>query len=152
MTKNNTSLWKTLVRAAAAAAKLLQSCLTLCDPTDGSPSGSSVPGILQARTQFISIYASLLQEPMVCLGQQCVQLFSLLWQLEVAINQVWPIKFKQNFLDGVPRKNMLSLSKRRVSEWIILLSILPFLPPEIWIRCLEEKKLFFEHEKIKVTC
>ena len=36
--------------AAAAAAKLLQSCLTLCDPTDGSPTGSSVPGILQART------------------------------------------------------------------------------------------------------
>ena len=36
--------------AAAAAAKLLQSCPTLCDPTDGSPSGSTVPGILQART------------------------------------------------------------------------------------------------------
>ena len=36
--------------AAAAAAKLLQSCPTLCDPIDGSPSGSTVPGILQART------------------------------------------------------------------------------------------------------
>ena len=36
--------------AAAAAAKSLQSCLTLCDPIDGSPSGSPVPGILQART------------------------------------------------------------------------------------------------------
>ena len=35
---------------AAAAAKLLQSCLTLCDPRDGSPPGSTVPGILQART------------------------------------------------------------------------------------------------------
>ena len=35
---------------AAAAAKSLQSCLTLCDPIDGSPSGSPVPGILQART------------------------------------------------------------------------------------------------------
>ena len=35
--------------AAAAAAKLLQSCSTLCDPTDGSPPGSPVPGILQAR-------------------------------------------------------------------------------------------------------
>ena len=34
----------------AAAAKLLQSCPTLCDPIDGSPSGSPVPGILQART------------------------------------------------------------------------------------------------------
>ena len=36
--------------AAAAAAKSLQSCLTLCDPIDGSPLGSTVPGILQART------------------------------------------------------------------------------------------------------
>ena len=35
--------------SAAAAAKSLQSCLTLCDPIDGSPLGSSVPGILQAR-------------------------------------------------------------------------------------------------------
>ena len=39
-----------LEAAAAAAAKSLQSCPTLCDPTDGSPPGSSVPGILQART------------------------------------------------------------------------------------------------------
>ena len=36
--------------AAAAAAKLLQSCSTLCDPIDGSPPGYPVPGILQART------------------------------------------------------------------------------------------------------
>ena len=35
--------------AAAAAAKLLQSCPTLCDPIDGSPPGSAIPGILQAR-------------------------------------------------------------------------------------------------------
>ena len=35
---------------AAAAAKSLQSCPTLCDPRDGSAPGSSVPGILQART------------------------------------------------------------------------------------------------------
>ena len=36
--------------AAVAAAKLLQSCPTLCDPIDGSPPGSPIPGILQART------------------------------------------------------------------------------------------------------
>ena len=36
--------------AAATAAKLLQLCPTLCDPKDGSPPGSPVPGILQART------------------------------------------------------------------------------------------------------
>ena len=35
--------------AAAAAAKSCQSCLTLCDPIDSSPPGSSIPGILQAR-------------------------------------------------------------------------------------------------------
>ena len=35
--------------AAAAAAKSLQSCPTLCNPIDGSPPGSPVPGILQAR-------------------------------------------------------------------------------------------------------
>ena len=36
--------------AAAATAKSLQSCPTLCDPIDGSPPGSPIPGILQART------------------------------------------------------------------------------------------------------
>ena len=40
----------TCYAAAAAAAKSLQSCPTLCDPMDSSPPGSSVPGILQART------------------------------------------------------------------------------------------------------
>ena len=38
------------IKHLAAAAKLLQSCPTLCDPRDGSPPGSPVPGILQART------------------------------------------------------------------------------------------------------
>ena len=37
------------MEAAAAAAKSLQSCPTLCDPMDGSPPGSPIPGILQAR-------------------------------------------------------------------------------------------------------
>ena len=42
--------------SAAAAAKSLQSCPTLCDPIDGSPPGSAVPGILQARTlQWVAI-------------------------------------------------------------------------------------------------
>ena len=49
-TKGQTSFNKTPRDIAAAAAKSLQSCLTLCDPTDGSPPGSRVPGILQART------------------------------------------------------------------------------------------------------
>ena len=41
---------KPVIKAAAAAAKSLQLCPTLCDPIDGSPPGSPVPGILQART------------------------------------------------------------------------------------------------------
>ena len=40
----------TLLSSLMAAAKSLQSCLTLCDPIDGSPLGSSVPRILQTRT------------------------------------------------------------------------------------------------------
>ena len=48
-----TGMWLLEIRDAAkhaVAAKSLQSCLTLCNPTDGSPPGSPVPGILQART------------------------------------------------------------------------------------------------------
>ena len=48
-----------LIAAAAAVAKLLQSYLTLCDPIDSSPPGSSVPGILQARIlQWVAIFFS----------------------------------------------------------------------------------------------
>ena len=56
--------WKTIVHScgfclaqfAAAAAKLLQSCPTLWDPRDGSPPGSAIPGILQARAlEWIAI-------------------------------------------------------------------------------------------------
>ena len=49
-----------LAPAAAAAAKTLQSCPTLCDPIDGSPPGSPVPGILQARTlEWVAISFSI---------------------------------------------------------------------------------------------
>ena len=47
---------KVMFAAAAAAAKSLQLCPTLCDPIDGSPPGSPIPGILQARTlEWIAI-------------------------------------------------------------------------------------------------
>ena len=45
--------WKSKLRfqySVAATAKSLQLCPTLCDPIDGSPAGSPIPGILQART------------------------------------------------------------------------------------------------------
>ena len=60
----------------AAAAKSLQSCLTLCDPIDGSPPGSAVPGILQARTlEWVAIS------------------FSNAWKWKVkvkSLSRVWP--------------------------------------------------------------
>ena len=51
--------WPAVLTAAAAAAKSLQSCPTLRDPTDGSPPGPAVPGILQARTlEWVAISSS----------------------------------------------------------------------------------------------
>ena len=45
--------------AAGGGAKSLQSCLTLCDPTDGSPPGSPVPGVLEAKTlEWVAISLS----------------------------------------------------------------------------------------------
>ena len=47
------------IQTAASAAKSLQLCPTLCDPIDGSPPGSPVPGILQARTlEWVAISSS----------------------------------------------------------------------------------------------
>ena len=57
--RNSTSVW-----TAAAAAKSLQSCPTLCDPTDGSPPGSPIPGILQARTlEWVALSFSVWTSP-----------------------------------------------------------------------------------------
>ena len=51
--------WEALLIIAAAAAKSLQSCPTLCDPIDGSPPGSPIFGILQERTlEWASIFFS----------------------------------------------------------------------------------------------
>ena len=48
---------------AVAAAKSFQSCPTLCDPIDGSPPGSPIPGILQARTlEWVAISFSNMHE------------------------------------------------------------------------------------------
>ena len=65
----------------AAAAKSLQSCLTLCDPTDSSPPGSSVPGILQARTlEWVAISSSdAWKWKLKVKSLSCVQLLATPW-------------------------------------------------------------------------
>ena len=64
-----------LYAAAAAAAKSLQSCLTLCDSVDGSPPGSAIPGILQARIlEWVAIafsQRSSIQSAKTRLGADC---------------------------------------------------------------------------------
>ena len=68
--------WMMLAAAAAAAAKSLQSCPTLCDPTDSSPPGSAVPGILQARTlEWVAIF------------------FSSAWKWIVKVKSLRPVRF-----------------------------------------------------------
>ena len=62
--------------AAASAAKSLQSCLTLCDSIDGSPPGSSVPGILQARIlKWVAIITMEQYKLMFEISQTWVQTF-----------------------------------------------------------------------------
>ena len=67
--------------AAAAAAKSLQSCPTLCDPIDGSPPGSPVPGILQARTlEWVAIsFSNVWKWKVKVKSLSCVRLFATPW-------------------------------------------------------------------------
>ena len=66
---------------AAAAAKSLQSCLTLCDPWDGSPPGSPIPGILQARTlKWVAIsFSNAWKWKVKVKSRSRVQLFATPW-------------------------------------------------------------------------
>ena len=75
------SLFWDWAAAAAAAAKSLQSCLTLCDPTDSSPPGSPVPGILQARIlEWVAIsFSNAWKWKVKVKLLSCVQLFMSPW-------------------------------------------------------------------------
>ena len=87
--------------AAAAAAKSLQSCLTLCDPTDGSPTGSPGPGILQARTL-----------EWVAVSHQCVKLKS-----ESEVTQ--SCLTLRNPMDcSLPGSSVHGIFQARVLEWV----------------------------------
>ena len=67
--------------ASAAAAKSLQSCLTLCNPIDGSPPGSAIPGILQARTpEWVTIsFSNAWKWKVTVKSLSCVRLLATLW-------------------------------------------------------------------------
>ena len=78
-------------KAAAAAAKLLQSCPTLCDPIDSSPAGSIPPGILQARTlEWVAISCSNAWKWKVKVNSLSqVRLFSTPWTQPTRLLRPW---------------------------------------------------------------
>ena len=87
----------------AAAAKLLQSCPTLCDPRDGSPPGSPVPGILQARTLEwgASSFSSAWQWKVKVRSLSCVRLYATPWT--AAYQAPPPMGFSRwEYWSGVP--------------------------------------------------
>ena len=88
---------------AAAAAKLLQLCPILCDPTDGSPPGSPVPGILQAKTG-VGCHFLL----------QCMKVKS---ESEVAQSSVTP----SDPMDcSLPGSSVHGICQARVLEWVAI--------------------------------
>ena len=89
--------------SAAAASKLLQLCPTLCDPIDGSPPGSSVPGILQARIlEWVAIsFSNAWKWKVKVKSLSRVQLFATSWT--VAYQAPPSMGFsRQEYWSGVP--------------------------------------------------
>ena len=89
-----------LITAAAAAAESLQSCPTLCDLIDGSPPGSPVPGILQARTlEWVAIS------------------FSNPWKWKVKVKSLSHVRLS-NLMDcSLPGSSIHGIFQARVLEW-----------------------------------
>ena len=93
--------------AAAAAAKSLQSCLTLCNPIDGSPPGSPVPGILQARTlEWVAIsFSNAWRWKVKVKSLSRVRLLATPWT--AAFQAPPPIGFsRQEYWSGVPSASL----------------------------------------------
>ena len=89
----------------AAAAKLLQSCPTLCSPIDGSPPGSPVPGILQARTlEWVAISFS-----NACKWRVKVKSLSRVWLLVVVVSDPMDC--------SPPGSSIHGIFQGRILEW-----------------------------------
>ena len=95
------------LRYSTAASKSLQSCPTLCDPIDGSPPGSPVPGILQERTlEWVTIsFSNAWQWKVKVKSLSCVRLLATPW---TAAYQAPPsMRFsKQEYWSGVPSPSL----------------------------------------------
>ena len=112
-----------IVYSAAAAAKSLQSCLTLCDPIDGSPPGSPVPEILQARTlEWVAIsFSSAWKGKVKVKSFSRVRLFETPW---TAAHQAPPSMgfSRQEYWSGVPSPSpssglIVSKANKKSNTW-----------------------------------
>ena len=103
------SLHSSYSSAAIAAAKSLQLCPTLCDPIDGSPPGSPVPGILQARTlEWVAISFSSAWK----------------WQVKVkSLNRVWLLVTPWTAAYQAPLS--MGPSRQEYLEWIAIAFSVP---------------------------
>ena len=89
---------------AAAAAKSLQLCPTLCDPIDGSPPGSAVPGILQARAlEWVAIS------------------FSNAWKWKVKVKSLSKFLTLRDPMDcSLPGSSIHGIFQARVLKWVAI--------------------------------
>ena len=113
----NPAYLKNVLKTAAAAAKLLQSCPTLWDPIDGSPPGSSVPGILQARTlEWVAIsFSSGWKWKVIVKSFSRVRLFATPWT--AAYQAPLSMGFsRQEYWSGLPLPSPVLKTKRFVKD------------------------------------
>ena len=97
----------------AAAAKSLQSCPTLCDPIDGSPPGSPIPGILQARTlEWVAIsFSNAWKWKVKVKTLSCIQLLAIPWTAAYqATLSMW--FSRQEYWSGLPLPSLASVLGR----------------------------------------
>ena len=108
---------------AAAAAKSLQSCPTLCDPIDGSPPGSAIPGILQARTlEWVAIsFSNAWKWKVKVKSLSRVRFLATTWT--AAFQAPPPMGFsRQEYWSGVPLPSPMRLYRYRnvfLPPWVI---------------------------------
>ena len=102
---------------AAAAAKSLQSCLTLCDPIDSSPPGSPVPGILQARTlEWVAIsFCNAWKWKVKVKSLSRVRLFVTPWTAAYRAPPSMGFS-RQEYWSGVPSPSPLGLQGDHISQ------------------------------------
>ena len=108
---------------AAAAAKSLQSCPTLCDPIDGSQPGSPIPGILQARTlEWVAIsFSNAWKWKVKVKSLSCVRLLATPWTAAYQVPP--PMGFsRQAYWSGVSLPSLLNCNNRIIIIIILVAS------------------------------